>query len=138
MTCSWSPFFREYRPYYTRQQSFNNLAKLLNCNIKFDISSVPKIFTKNFSILNTRMMIGLIQKMFGNGFWNNVILEATHWNYHNKSIRLRQETNPKITESGWTSELNALFRYFFFLSYILGIWKITAKNVNYNLYTYGQ
>ena len=55
-------------------------------------------------------MIGLIQKMFGDGFWNNVILEATHWNYHNKSIRLRQETNPKITEDGWTSELNALFR----------------------------
>ena len=61
-------------------------------------------------------MIGLIQKMFGNGFWNNVILEATHWNYHNKSIRLRQETNPKITERGWTSELNALFRYFLFYS----------------------
>ena len=55
-------------------------------------------------------MISLIQKMFGNGFWNNVILEATHWNYHNKSVRLRQETNPKITEDGWTSELNALFR----------------------------
>ena len=63
------------------------------------------------------MMIGLIQKMFGNGFWNNVILEATHWNYHNKSIRLRQETNPKITERGWTSELNALFRYFFVLQF---------------------
>lgn len=64
----------------------------------------------NLTRFNFRTMIGLIQKMFGNGFWNNVILEATHWNYHNKSVRLRQETNPKITEKGWTSELNALFR----------------------------
>lgn len=28
-----------------------------------------------------RSMIGLFQKMFGDAFWENAILEATHWNY---------------------------------------------------------
>ena len=31
-----------------------------------------------------RSMIGLFQKMFGDSFWENAILEATHWNYGNR------------------------------------------------------
>jgi hypothetical protein len=34
-------------------------------------------------------MIGLMQKMFGDDFWENAILEATHWNYHPKNTQLR-------------------------------------------------
>ena len=42
-----------------------------------------------------RAMIGLLQKMFGNRFWENVILEATHWSYHPVNVRLRSETKPQ-------------------------------------------
>ena len=56
-----------------------------------------------------RSMIGLIQKMFGDHFWENTILEATHWNYHNKSAELRESSNPPITETWWSGQFNSLF-----------------------------
>jgi hypothetical protein len=49
-------------------------------------------------------MIGLIQKMFGEHFWENAILEATHWNYHHKNNELRLSSKPQITEEWWTSQ----------------------------------
>ena len=54
-------------------------------------------------------MIGLMQKMFGDDFWENAILEATHWNYHNKSIQMRRSSNPPILESWWSDQFNKLF-----------------------------
>ena len=54
-------------------------------------------------------MIGLMQKMFGNDFWENVILEATHWNFHEKSIQMRRSSNPPILEEWWTGQFNSLF-----------------------------
>ena len=54
-------------------------------------------------------MIGLMQKMFGPEFWENAIIEATHWNYHSKSISMRQSSNPPILEEWWTSQFNRLF-----------------------------
>ena len=54
-------------------------------------------------------MIGLMQKMFGDNFWENVILEATHWNYHEKSIQMRRSSNPPILEDWWTNQFNNLF-----------------------------
>ncbi len=52
---------------------------------------------------------GLMQKMFGDNFWENAILEATHWNYHEKSVSLRRSSNPPILEDWWTSQFNGLF-----------------------------
>ena len=54
-------------------------------------------------------MIGLMQKMFGDDFWQNAIIEATHWNYQNNSIKLRHSSNPPIHEDWWTSQFNSLF-----------------------------
>ena len=56
-----------------------------------------------------RSMIGLMQKMFGDDFWENVIIEATHWNYHDKSIEMRRSSNPPILEEWWTDQFNNLF-----------------------------
>lgn len=56
-----------------------------------------------------RSMIGLMQKMFGDNFWENVILEATHWNYHEKSISMRRSSNPPILEEWWQNQFNNLF-----------------------------
>ena len=50
-----------------------------------------------------------MQKMFGPEFWENAIIEATHWNYHSKSISMRQSSNPPILEEWWTSQFNRLF-----------------------------
>ena len=54
-------------------------------------------------------MIGLMQKMFGDDFWQNAIIEATHWNYQNNSIKIRHSSNPPIHEDWWTSQFNTLF-----------------------------
>ena len=56
-----------------------------------------------------RSMIALFQKMFGDQFWNNAILEATHWNYHEHSIRMRALSKPKIAENWWQNQFNHLF-----------------------------
>lgn len=56
-----------------------------------------------------RSMIGLFQKMFGDKFWENAILEATHWNYGERAERIRNETQPPITESHWSHQFNRLF-----------------------------
>ena len=80
--------------------------------------SLPNLIllTWPFSILlqdnrmtySLRSMIGLIQKMFGDQFWENTILEATHWNYHDKSVDLRESSNPPITETWWAGQFNSL------------------------------
>ncbi len=52
--------------------------------------SNPTIFICHFRMTySLRSMIGLMQKMFGDDFWENAILEATHWNYHPKNTQLR-------------------------------------------------
>ena len=56
-----------------------------------------------------RSMIGLMQKMFGDHFWENAILEATHWNYHEKSVEMRRSSKPPILENWWTDTFNNLF-----------------------------
>jgi hypothetical protein len=56
-----------------------------------------------------RSMISLMQKMFGDDFWENAILEATHWNYHPKNTQLRLASIPPITEQWWQNQFNELF-----------------------------
>ena len=57
-----------------------------------------------------RSMIGLFQKMFGDHFWENAVLEATHWNYHPHNTELRKKSSPPIVENWWAAEFNNLFR----------------------------
>ena len=64
-------------------------------------------------------MIGLMQKMFGDEFWENAIIEATHWNYHSKSIQMRHSSNPPIIEDWWTNQFNQLFKQEYGLSFDL-------------------
>ncbi len=84
-----------------------------------------------------RSMIGLFQKMFGDHFWENAILEATHWNYHSKNVALRAQSEPPIREEWWTDQFNELFRKvcqisneFFFVCYLsLNIvWRTTYNS----------
>ena len=49
--------------------------------------------------------------------WN---VKATHWNYAENSIRLRESAHPKITEDFWTNEFNRLV----FWHYLFAKWFI--------------
>jgi len=57
-----------------------------------------------------RSMISLFEKMFGKQFWDNVILEATHWNFGEDAIRIRNESSPPLTRHFWTAEFNRILR----------------------------
>ena len=88
-----------------------------------------------------RSMISLFKKMFGDGFWDNAILEvtyraiehtfnrkefeicpatkaffqATFWSHHNDAAERRNQTVPTITEAFWTKEFNRKLRQEFSL-----------------------
>jgi len=53
-----------------------------------------------------RSMLSLFEKMFGRAFWNNAVLEATHWNYGSQFERVRSKSNPPITEDFWANQFN--------------------------------
>ena len=55
-------------------------------------------------------MLDLFQKMFGSKFWDNAIIAATHWHYHNGSIKTRMRDDPQITEEFWTAQINNVLR----------------------------
>lgn len=57
-----------------------------------------------------RSMIGLFQKMFGDEFWKNAVLEATHWNYGEDAIRIRAAKDKPLTEVFWAKEFNRILR----------------------------
>ena len=46
--------------------------------------------------------------MFGKEFWNNAILEATHWNYHKRNVAVRNAKKPPLNEASWTRQFNSI------------------------------
>jgi len=66
--------------------------------------------TDNRMTYSLRSMIGLFEKMFGPSFWNNAVLEATHWNYGPDAIRIRNASQPKLSEQFWGDEFNRILR----------------------------
>ena len=88
-----------------------------------------------------RSMISLFKKMFGDGFWDNAIIEvtyraiehtfnrkefeicpatkaffqATFWSHHNDAAERRNQSVPTITEAFWTKEFNRKLRQEFSL-----------------------
>lgn len=92
------------------EKTIESLVRVLRDEIKFVHAFIIAFKQQdNRMTYSLRSMIGLIQKMFGDQFWDNAILEATHWNYHHKSNDLRLSSNPKITEEWWGKEFNKLF-----------------------------
>ena len=55
-------------------------------------------------------MLNTFQKMFGKGFWKNVVIETTFWNHHSLNDKRRSSTldengEPK-TKDSWTKQWN--------------------------------
>jgi len=55
-----------------------------------------------------KQMIREMEMLFGYDFWDNVILEATHWAYTENDIRQRNSTGK--TEEWWTKDKNEALR----------------------------
>ena len=55
-------------------------------------------------------MIDLFERMFGDKFWNNTIIEVTKWAYDKESIKTRGEEYPPKSEMNFTKEINELLQ----------------------------
>merc|ERR1719242_2975647 len=89
------------------EKTIESLVQTLRDEIKY-----INVFVIAFKQTDTRMtyalrsMISLFEKMFGDGFWNNAILEATFWSHGNHAAERRNQSVPKITEAWWAREFN--------------------------------
>ncbi len=99
------------------EKTIESLVNVLKDEIKFIHAFVIAFKQQDNRMTHSlRSMIGLFQKMFGDEFWENAILEATHWNYHPKNEALRRSSSPPIVETWWAAEFNKLFRQEYGLS----------------------
>jgi len=65
----------------------------------------------------TQQMLREMEALFGYAFWNNTILEATHWAYDQKSIWDREDEGH--TEEWWINDKNENLRELFHLDHNL-------------------
>jgi len=93
------------------QKTIENLVLTLRDEIKYvHVFIIAFKQTDNRMTNSLRSMIGLFEKMFGTKFWDNAILEATHWNHGVEAERIRMEAKPKITKEFWTSDFNRILK----------------------------
>ena len=93
------------------EKTIDDLIDSLKDRVKFVHAFVIAFRQQdNRMTASLRSMIGLLQKMFGDLFWENVILEATHWSHHPYNDGLREDTLPPLTERRWADQLNDLLR----------------------------
>eukprot|EP00090_Calanus_glacialis_P024144 TRINITY_DN37481_c0_g1_i1.p1 TRINITY_DN37481_c0_g1~~TRINITY_DN37481_c0_g1_i1.p1 ORF type:complete len:436 (-),score=108.58 TRINITY_DN37481_c0_g1_i1:226-1533(-) len=93
------------------EKTIENLVTTLRDQIKYvHVFIIAFKQTDNRMTNSLRSMISLFEKMFGNKFWDNAILEATHWNHGIDSERIRQASHPPLTEKFWTDEFNRILK----------------------------
>ena len=93
------------------EKTIENLVTTLRDEIKYvHVFIIAFKQTDNRMTNALRSMIALFEKMFGHKFWENAILEATHWNHGDEAERIRSDSLPKISEKFWTQEFNRILR----------------------------
>lgn len=55
---------------------------------------------------NIRSMISLLEKMFGKKFWDNAIWKLLIGIMEKTPFRIRNDSNPPLTEKFWKDEFN--------------------------------
>ena len=99
------------------QETIENLVETLKDQIKWvHVFMISFKQTDNRMTNSLRSMIFLFEKMFGSKFWDNAILEATHWSFGEDAKRVRIAARPPITREFWTSEFNRKLQESFTLS----------------------
>ena len=91
------------------QETTDNLINTLKDDIKYVHAFVDAFKSTDNRITNSlRSMIYLFEKMFGKGFWKNVILETTWWNFSEEIEDNRQSEG--ITMETVTAQRNRNFQ----------------------------
>ena len=88
------------------EETISGLVDFLKNELKFvhafvlSFKETDKRITAEF-----RLMVRLLSGIFGDQFWDNAIIEATHWSYHEVAQAKRTLHN----ESTWTDHINSMF-----------------------------
>ena len=96
---------------YEVEKTIESLFQTLRDEIRY-----INVFVIAFKQTDTRMtfalryMISLFEKMFGDAFWDNAILEATFWSHGNQAAAQRNQSFPMMTEASWAAEFNKKLR----------------------------
>ena len=93
------------------EKTIENLVTTLRDEIK-QVHVFVIAFKQNDNRMTNslRSMISLFEKMFGKHFWDNAILEATHWNHGEDAVRIRGESRPPMTQQYWSNEFNRILK----------------------------
>jgi len=93
------------------EKTIENLVTTLRDQIQYvHVFIIAFKQTDNRMTNSLRSMISLFEKMFGHKFWENAILEATHWNHGVDAERIRQASSPPLTQQFWTDEFNRILK----------------------------
>jgi len=93
------------------EKTIENLVATLRDQVKYvHVFIIAFKQTDNRMTNSLRSMISLFEKMFGKKFWDNAILEATHWNHGEDAERIRMASQPPITQKFWADEFNRILK----------------------------
>lgn len=94
------------------QKKINRIVYASKNDIKYVHAFVIAFQEGNNRITNAMLnMLNLFQKMYGDGFWENAILEATNWNHNPVNEEKRNSLKPfPETEKTWTNEFNIILQ----------------------------
>jgi len=93
------------------EKTIENLVTTLRDQVKYVHVFIIAFKQNDNRMTNSlRSMISLFEKMFGKKFWDNAILEATHWNHGEDAERIRMDSDPSITQKFWTDEFNRILK----------------------------
>merc|ERR1719229_883869 len=98
------------------QQTIESLVEVLKTDIRW-VHTFVIAFRQQDNRLTASLqgMISLFEKMFGSQFWQNTILEATHWHWDERNVGYRELSDPPVTKEFWTSQFNQIIREQFHL-----------------------
>lgn len=93
------------------ESTIDGLTKFLKDEIK-SVNAFVITFTKDTHrlTLSMRTMLRVFAQMFGDNFWDNVVLEVTHWHFNEGSIRTRESMDPQLTEVSAAENLNDMLK----------------------------
>ena len=93
------------------EKTIEGLAKVLKNEIKYVNTFVIAFKGDDKRItLSMRTMLDVFVKMFGDAFWDNVVIEVTFWKFDEGNVRIRVNDIPSKTESNKTEDLNDILK----------------------------
>ena len=93
------------------EQTIDGLVKFLRNDIEY-VNAFVIAFKgdTNRLTLSMKTMLDVLEKRFGDHFWNNVLIEVTFWKFDEGHVRIREHHKPPKTEHSKSENLNDILK----------------------------